>query len=107
MEVSTLTPTSALDLYLFACDGGSVQCVKARMYACKLYSDGTLVRDYVPCIDPAGAAGLYDLVGGRFYGSAGTGTFTAGPEGAFDADALITRMERSWYYSGEACAGEI
>ena len=50
-----------------------------KLYVCQLYDNGNLIRDFVPCIDPAGAVGLYDLVGGKFYGNAGTGVFLAGP----------------------------
>lgn len=50
-----------------------------KLYICKLFDNGNLIRDFVPCIDPAGAVGLYDLVGGKFYGNAGTGVFLAGP----------------------------
>lgn len=50
----------------------------AEIYSCQIYDNGTLVRDFVPCINPSGAVGLYDLVGAKFYGNAGTGSFTAG-----------------------------
>lgn len=49
-----------------------------KLYVCQIYDNGTLVRDFLPCINPSGAVGLYDLVGRKFYGNAGTGTFTAG-----------------------------
>ncbi len=49
-----------------------------KLYSCQIYDNGTLIRDFVPCINTAGAVGLYDLVGRKFYGNAGTGTFTAG-----------------------------
>lgn len=47
------------------------------IYSCKIYDNGTLTRDFVPCKDPSGEVGLYDLVGEQFYGNAGTGTFLA------------------------------
>ena len=47
-----------------------------RVYSCQIYDNGTLVRDFVPCINASGEVGLYDLVGKKFYGNAGTGTFT-------------------------------
>ena len=50
-----------------------------KLYVCKLFDNGNLIRDFVPCIDPTGAVGLYDLVDGKFYGNAGTGVFLAGP----------------------------
>ena len=47
-----------------------------NVYSCQIYDNDTLVRDYVPCVNASGEAGLYDLVGKQFYGNAGTGTFT-------------------------------
>lgn len=51
----------------------------AKLYSCQIYKSSTLICDFVPCIDPTGAVGLCDLVGGEFYGNSGTGTLTAGP----------------------------
>lgn len=50
-----------------------------KLFFFKIYDNGTLVRDFVPCTTPSGDVGLYDLVGNQFYANAGTGTFTAGP----------------------------
>lgn len=53
--------------------------LKGRMYYFKVYDDGTLVRDFVPCINPNNVVGAYDVVNGVFYGSARSGkTFVAG-----------------------------
>ena len=41
-----------------------------KIYSCKIYNAGTLVRDFIPCYDPSNVAGLYDLIGGQFYSSA-------------------------------------
>lgn len=43
---------------------------QGRIYSCKVYDDGTLVRDFVPCTNPSNVAGMYDLVNNTFYGSA-------------------------------------
>ena len=48
------------------------------MYSCQIYSGTTLVRDYIPCKNSSGVAGLWDDVGSTFYGS-GT-PLEAGPE---------------------------
>ena len=59
---------SALSVYLFAihyADGLFPAKMKAWWY--KVYVGGTLVRDFIPCKNPAGVVGLYDLVGGEFY----------------------------------------
>lgn len=50
-----------------------------KLYSCQIYDNGSLIRNYVPCINPDGEAGLYDTVNSKFYGNAGTGVFFAGP----------------------------
>ena len=67
-----------------------------RLYSCKIYDNGTLIRDYVPCKDTTGAVGLYDKVAGKFYTNAGTGTFTAGAE----TDVRHTKSVAKLFYSG-------
>lgn len=57
---------------------GSVTCGTNTIYSCQIYDNGTLVRDFVPCINPSNIVGLFDLVSGTFYDNAGTGTFIAG-----------------------------
>lgn len=68
------------NLYLFAynTDGVVSQFASAKFYVCQIYDNGTLARDYIPCITAAGVAGLYDLVTNSFYGNAGTGAFAYG-----------------------------
>lgn len=53
--------------------------LEGRVYSFKIYDDGTLVRDLVPCIDPNNVVGMYDIFGGVFYSSANGDTFVAGP----------------------------
>lgn len=62
-----------------------------KLYSCQIYDNGTLVRDYIPCINPSGEAGLYDLVYGVFYGNAGTGVFAVG-RNVYSEDE-ITKLE--------------
>lgn len=71
------------NLYLFALNNnGSVSNVngKKRIYSCQIYDNGTLTRNFVPCKNPSGVVGMYDMVNNVFYQNAGTGTFTAGDE---------------------------
>lgn len=49
-----------------------------RLYTCRIYNNGLMVRNFIPCRNASGTIGLYDLVNGQFYTNAGTGTFTAG-----------------------------
>jgi len=44
----------------------------------KIWADGKLVRNFVPCKNAGGTVGLYDLVEDKFYTNAGSGSFTAG-----------------------------
>lgn len=46
-----------------------------RYRTCQIYDNGVLVRDLVPCMDPGGNVGMYDLLNVKFYGNAGTGEF--------------------------------
>lgn len=48
---------------------------RAKIYSCKIYDNETLVRDYVPCINTDGEAGMWDKVNNQFYGNAGSGEF--------------------------------
>lgn len=57
----------------------SSQRSRIKIYRFAMYKDDILVRNYIPCIDPAGAVGMYDMVGKQFYGNAGAGTFVVGP----------------------------
>ena len=53
-----------------------------KLYSLKIWDDGTLVRDFIPCVTEDGEAGLYDITPGaekKFYANDGTGTFEAGP----------------------------
>lgn len=54
--------------------------ISGRLYSCKIYSDGQLVRDFIPCINPDGEIGIYDAANGQFYENSGTGVFIGGPE---------------------------
>lgn len=48
----------------------------------KIYqsTSDNLAADFVPCINPDGVVGMYDLVRKAFYKNNGTGSFAAGPE---------------------------
>ena len=62
-----------------------------RVYALKMWdADGRLILDFVPCIDPSGVAGMYDVVGGAFYKNENSSTnaaniFIAGPAVPWEA----------------------
>ena len=81
-----------LSLYLFACNyngtAAFIAPAETRLTSCKIYGAGfaaqgeifiNMKRDFLPCLNPAGVAGLYDLVEGKFYTSANDKAFTAVP----------------------------
>ena len=82
-------------MYLFSVHNGGSSYANASMklYACQIYDDGTLVRNFIPCRTPNREIGLWDDVNGVFYGNAGTGTFTAGPEIIPDPPAAPTGLQ--------------
>jgi hypothetical protein len=61
-----------------AINAGSVYYGQGRYRGCQIYDDGVLVRDFIPCQDPNGVAGMYDTLNNKFYANAGTGDFVTG-----------------------------
>lgn len=50
------------------------------IYSCAFEQNGQQALDLVPCENPDGEFGFFDLINEEFYGNAGTGAFVAGPE---------------------------
>lgn len=75
------TFTSTHNLYLLANNDNETASghVSAKLYYCQIYDNGTLIRDFIPCINPSNVAGLYDLIGNKFYPSASSTALIAGP----------------------------
>ena len=46
-----------------------------NLYTCKIYDNDKIVRNYIPCVNPSGKAGLFDLVESKFYENKGSGEF--------------------------------
>ena len=71
---------SSLPMYMFARNKGSGTIgnySKAKVYYCKIWNGGTLVRDFIPV--RVGQVGyMYDKVSGQLFGNSGTGSFTLG-----------------------------
>lgn len=77
-------------LYLFSVhNGGSYTRASAKLYSCKIYKNGTLIRYFVPCRNASGTLGLYDLTNNRFYGNAGSGDFEGPYYGPLKNSCLI------------------
>lgn len=91
--------TAKGNLYLHATNNAETLQYVSQMksYFCKLYDNGTLIRDFIPCSNPSGAIGLYDLANNKFYANAGTGVFTAGPEVTWPSnDAIYVKVNGIW-----------
>lgn len=78
-NLSNQSFTTPVTMYLFANDnqdaGGVASAyIPIRLYYCKIWDNGTLIRDFVPAVEN-GHAGLYDRVNEQFYGNSGTGEF--------------------------------
>ena len=91
-------PRGSQNFYLFAYNKGNGQDMhKERLFSAKIYDNGTLVRDYIPCQTSSGDIGLYDQVDRKFYGNAGTGAFIAGPEVVWPSnDAIYVKVNGIW-----------
>lgn len=89
------TFTAPNTMTLFASnDNGTVKYyANATIYSCQVYDNGTLVRDFIPCINASGVTGLYDAENGAFYTNAGTGTFFAGNPIRSDLPSGYTQIE--------------
>jgi hypothetical protein len=79
MGASTFSVPHNLALFANNRAGGIQEKTTMALYYCRIYDGNTIIRDYIPCKNAGGAVGLYDLIGQKFYGNAGTGSFTAGP----------------------------
>ena len=84
----TVTPNSSdfskngNNLYLFSVNnGGNYNKASMKLYSCKIYDNGTLVRDFIPAKRISdGKCGLWDKVNFKFYTDENGGNFTAGVE---------------------------
>ena len=90
-------------MYIFALnEEGSLKNLSGekRLYSFRIYDGATLVRDFIPCKNPSGVVGLYEIVEGKFYQNKGTGEFIA------DADKPEDSL-MAWRYMGHQQAKAI
>ena len=71
-----------LHLYLFAqSEGtGALHYSSGRIFSCQITTANGLVRNFVPCKNPDGVIGMYDIVNDKFYQSSSSDTFIAGTD---------------------------
>lgn len=73
------TPQTLLLFNAHKADGTVYSSVSKRVYYCKMYENGVLVRDMIPV--RVGTVGyMYDKVSRRLFGNSGSGSFIAGPD---------------------------
>lgn len=76
---ATGTFQATRNIYLFGLNnaGSLTKCTNpVKMYGFKIWQDGTIQRDFIPCINEAtNKGGMYDTVGGQFYGTANSTDF--------------------------------
>lgn len=98
---STITNTAvssgecSYPLYIFAlndCGEALTPTSSYKLYSCQIYDNGTIVRDFVPCVNPSGVAGLYDVLNSKFYANVGSGTFAVGA-----AHGSVSRLIKKAY----------
>ena len=58
----------------------STTTASAKWRTVQIYNNGVLSQNFIPCKNPSGVVGLYDVVNSQFYSNVGTGSFIAGPE---------------------------
>lgn len=76
ISASNVTPSNAR---IFDTAGGySQNKLKGKVYYCKIWENGVLVRNMIPCKNPSNVVGMYDTVNGVFYTNAGKGSFNVG-----------------------------
>lgn len=68
---------------------------KLFLYRCEIVENGTAIRDFVPCKNPSGSIGLYDMVTEEFFDNIGDGEFIGGSEivGNMNAPRGMLRRE--------------
>lgn len=99
MGVSTFSVPQNLVLFANNRAEGIQEKTTMVLYYCRIYDGNTIIRDYIPCKNAGGAVGLYDLIGQKFYGNAGTGSFTAGPVVERPKDPNEGLDPYTWYES--------
>lgn len=84
-QLSNVNTSSSMRVIRLLCTNSTTEQLHAKIFSCKIYDHSNtnpLLRDFVPCINPSNAVGLYDLVENKFYGrlsSTSGGEFISGP----------------------------
>ena len=74
----TGTFTSTSNMRLFSINSSTPLYSYVKMYYCKIWDNGVLVRDYIPCIDENNTPYMFDKVTHSAFLNQGTGQFSYG-----------------------------
>lgn len=99
-DVNSVEFTSSGDFTLFCQnrDNGEFRLFASmRLYLCRIYRNGSLIRSFIPCKNPENVVGLYDKVSSQFFANAGSGVFVAGPEVSNLSSTSETKDPYRWY----------
>ena len=94
-SVTTFQLTDKIGLFGFIQSGtlggtSAGEYMTGRFYSFKIYDNGTLVRDLVPCKNSSNVYGMYDIVGDSFYNSPNSYLFSGGSD--------VTQVDYPIYY---------
>lgn len=81
IPVGTVTTTGTI--YIFASnyngEGTTWRPGVMRVYRCQMYTNGHIIRDFIPCVRKSdNAVGLYDMIENEFHANGGTDEFIKG-----------------------------
>ena len=76
---ATADGTYTLTLFGFNNKGTIDNKFSQKIYSCKIYDNGVLVRDFIPIKDDTGHGAMYDKVTQQIFYNSGTGDFICGP----------------------------
>lgn len=78
-------------------------CCYFKLYGMKIYDNGVLVRDFIPCYRKSDSeAGLYDKANNVFYMNQGTGSFIVGNKIFGGTFTVPEQVEKKYYIRGTA-----
>ena len=70
--------SSTVSMLLFKAKNVSGSGLYGKVYSCKIYHQGNLVRDFQPCLDANGKPCMFDSVSQKPFYNKGSGSFTWG-----------------------------
>ena len=86
-NITTTTTFTSPELYMFDVQGANTSTsgtgnrkLVGKIYCCKIWDNGTLVRDFIPVKDENNVGYMFDKVTHTLYANAGTGSFVVGSE---------------------------